>query len=156
MAVAVTRRDDGGLQLSYRLRPADLLRLPAPARPGPADGLWRQTCCEVFIATVDGPAYREFNLSPSGQWAVYDFATYRQRNDAWQASAAPSIACRHAGDDLQLDATLPAELLPAGANRLGLSVVAEATDGSLSYWALDHAGERPDFHLAASFTLPLP
>ena len=25
----------------------------------------------------EGPAYREFNFSPSGEWAVYDFRSYR-------------------------------------------------------------------------------
>jgi hypothetical protein len=38
---------------------------------------------------------------------------------------------------------------------IGLSAVVEATDGSLSYWALAHAPGRPDFHHAHSFGLEL-
>jgi hypothetical protein len=194
MDVAVSRQGNGDLHLHYRLHGISRLVLPAPATPGVADGLWQHTCCEAFVATVDGPAYREFNFSPSGQWAVYDFADYRQRRDDWPAmpasvtrsltrpltstmaapAIAPAITCHRDGEKLHLAATLPAVLLPAGAARLGLTVVAESPLGEAppagppdhaivsrpvdakTYWALAHAGERPDFHLAASFTLPLP
>ena len=42
---------DGLLHLSWRLD-AELskLRVPAPAIPSRADGLWRHTCFEAFIA----------------------------------------------------------------------------------------------------------
>lgn len=156
VAVAASRGAAGELQLDYRLRGVDALALPPPAVSGPADGLWQQTCCEAFIATIDGPAYREFNFAPSGQWAIYDFAGYRQRNDGWQPPAVPRIACRRDGETLCLSATVPAALLPTGAARLGLSVVAATPAGDKSYWALAHAAVQPDFHLATSFTLPLP
>lgn len=156
IAVASRRGDAGELLLDYRLRGVDALALPPPAAPGAADGLWQQTCCEAFVAAAAGPAYREFNFAPSGQWAVYDFADYRRRNDAWQAPTAPRIACRRDGDTLHLTASIPAALLPSGAARLGLSVVAATPAGDKSYWALAHAAAQPDFHLAASFTLPLP
>jgi len=36
-----------------------------------------------------------------------------------------------------------------------LSAVIEATDGSLSYWALEHPADKPDFHHPDSFALEL-
>ncbi|WP_374326858.1 DOMON-like domain-containing protein [Azonexus sp.] len=156
IAVTASRGAAGELQLDYRLHGVTILALPPPAVAGPADGLWQHTCCEAFIAVADGPAYREFNFAPSGQWAVYDFADYRQRNESWQPPAAPQISCRRDGDTLYLMATVPAALLPANAARLGLSVVAATPAGDRSYWALAHAAAQPDFHLAASFVLPLP
>ena len=39
--------------------------------------------------------------------------------------------------------------------RLGLSAVIEATDGSLSYWALRHPPGKPDFHHIDAFDLQL-
>lgn len=147
---------DGGLQLFYRIAGAGTLRVPPAAPPAPADGLWQHTCCEAFVATVDATDYREFNLSPSGRWAVYRFTGYRERDAAWQSPTAPTITVRCDGDTLELVATLPAALLPAGDTLdLSLTVVTENLSGAMSHWALDHAGERPDFHQRSSFTLRL-
>jgi hypothetical protein len=43
----------------------------------------------------------------------------------------------------------------ASSLRLALSVVVEETDGRLSYWAITHPAERPDFHHRDGFVLPL-
>jgi hypothetical protein len=157
VAVDVVRQADS-LQLSYRFSGnlADL-RLPAPAQPAAADNLWQHTCCEAFIATVDGPAYREFNFSPSGEWAAYHFSDYRQRDFAFTPAAAPIITFLTTPAGFTLRATLPDGLLPAGRSlKLGLSLVLEAADGSKTYWALQHAAVQPDFHLRSSFSLDLP
>lgn len=157
VAAAVRRGGDGGLRVDYRIEQAlTLLWLPPAAAPLRRNELWRHTCCEAFIIPATGTAYREFNFSPSGSWAVYDFTDYRQSMTSPLLDTSPRIACRRDGDDLWLSAELPAALLPAGAARLGLCMIAETAAGDMSYWALTHAGARPDFHLAASFTLALP
>ena len=97
--------------------------------------------------------YREFNFSPSGQWAAYAFSDYRQRDPAWQAVLAPQHAAGCQDGSWQLQAHIPVALLPNTPWRLGLSAVLEHADGALSYWALTHPGERPDFHHHASFCL---
>lgn len=147
---------DGGLRLSYRLQGgmADL-RIPEPRQPEQADGLWQHTCCEAFVAEGEGSGYREFNLAPSGCWAAYRFTDYRQRDADWQAAVAPRITCRHDNDILWLTAEIPAALLPSKPTRLGLTAVLETRAGERSYWALRHAAQQPDFHLSASFMLPL-
>lgn len=158
VAASATRLADGDLRLDYRLsgRLADL-RLPEPAPPTAADGLWQHTCCEAFIAAAgDATGYREFNLAPSGQWAAYDFADYRQRNTHWLANAKPRIACIPEADAFLLHAEIPAGLLPDGeALLIGLTVVIETLAGETSYWALAHPADRPDFHLRRGFTLTL-
>ncbi len=146
-----------GLALNYRFRgdPA-AVRLPARQAAGPADGLWRHTCCEAFAAAAGAPAYREFNFSPSGQWAAYRFSDYRQRDAAAPAGelAAPTVALR--ADGFDLCATIPAALLPAGRRlQIGLSAVIEQADGGKTYWALAHGGEHPDFHLRPTFLVEL-
>ena len=156
LSVDIDWQADGALCLSYRLEaPLDQLRLPQRVASGPADDLWRHTCCEAFIAAVDGPAYREFNFSPSGQWAAYAFSTYRQRNADWKAPAAPTSRLDLQDSTMILKATLPTTLLPAGRLQLALSAVLEQQDGSISYWALQHAAAQPDFHHRDSFVLPL-
>lgn len=156
--VAVGLTAAGGLTLAYRLE-GDLkaLRIPAPGPGGPADGLWQHTCFEAFVAAGDGPAYREFNFSPSGQWAAYAFSDYRQRDESASPAAAPRLAVRRLPGRLDVDAVLaPALLPPAPAGyRLGLSAVIEGADGARSYWALAHPAPQPDFHQRAAFRLDL-
>ncbi|HSD37271.1 MAG TPA: DOMON-like domain-containing protein [Rhodocyclaceae bacterium] len=147
---------EDGLQLRFVLRgDVQALRVPAGAQGGFADELWRHTCLEAFVGTTGATAYREFNFSPSGQWAAYAFTDYRQRDLGWQPVQAPQILTRTTPDSLILEARIPATLLPAGAGLLhiGLTAVIETSDGAISYWALMHPGERPDFHLSAAFTL---
>jgi len=54
------------------------VRLPPARAPRIAQGLWRYTCCEIFVARVGSPAYHEFNFAPSGEWAAYAFERYRE------------------------------------------------------------------------------
>lgn len=149
---------DGRLHLAYRCQgQPQLVRLPAPQPPGPADNLWQHTCCEAFVAADAGTAYREFNFSPSGQWAAYAFADYRQRETFAFPPGTPEITFRRDAGDFELDALLPAAWLPAaGVLHIGFSAVIEAADGGLAYWALAHPGERPDFHRRAAFLIELP
>lgn len=156
--VSASFADDGALVLRYRIVAAPAaLRLPPPQAPGPADNLWQHTCCEAFIAAVNGPEYQEFNFSPSGQWAAYRFSDYRQRDAAFRPASAPFIELNSGANDLVLSARLDAALLPTAQRLLlGLTAVIEAADGSKSYWALRHAAAQPDFHLRQGFALTLP
>ena len=65
------------LSLFFRVDcPPGSLALPEPQEAGRTDGLWQHTCFEAFVGRGDN-GYAEFNLSPSGQWAAYDFDSYR-------------------------------------------------------------------------------
>jgi hypothetical protein len=131
------------------------LRIPAPRPSRRADGLWRHTCFEVFAMAENRPGYRELNLSPSGEWGLYDFRGYRD-GVKLETELAPEIAVRRTPHGLELDAQISRELLPQGQPlRLGLSAVLEDTDGVLSYWALRHPPGRPDFHHPDSFAMQL-
>lgn len=154
VSVGVSRLPDG-LLLVYRIA-GDIagLAIPEPQLPGPADELWRHTCCEAFVAAAGEAGYREFNFSPSGQWAAYAFSGYRQRAD-WPVPLAPRIGFSRSAEALVLEALLPLALLPAGDMHLGLTAVTEAADGRLGYWALAHPGENPDFHRREAFSLDI-
>lgn len=148
-------------QAAWRLRyelTGDLarLRIPEPAaRSAATDGLWRHTCFEAFVGAHDGPAYREFNFSPSGQWAAYAFSAERVRDATAPALPAPRLRCMRDAHALTLDAWVADDVLPVDAP-LGLSAVIEARDGTLSYWALHHPAARPDFHHRSGWTARLP
>jgi hypothetical protein len=126
------------------------LRIPAARPPRIVPGLWRHTCCEVFIARPGRTAYHEFNLSPSGEWAAHAFERYREGRLLADASLDPRIAVRRAPGSLELDASIRSEEKGV---RLGLSAVIEAADGTLSYWALRHPPGKPDFHHPEAFAL---
>jgi hypothetical protein len=152
--VRVARPAADTLLLEYELRgELERLQLGEPGgRPdGPTDGLWRHTCMEVFIGpAIPGP-YLEFNFAPSGQWAAYRFSGYRAGMEPLSGLRPPRIELRRQSERLLLSAAveLPPDL--TATVRLGLAAVVEDRVGRLSYWALRHAGDRPDFHHPESF-----
>lgn len=135
----------GAIAVQFRLD-ADLERLRIPARRPRRfkDGLWRHTCFEVFLAARSG-AYREYNFSPSGEWASYAFASYRKRLPG--NPARPQMRVRRNGIDVTIKAN--------GRIRVGLSAVIEDKRGALSYWALRHPAGKPDFHHRSAFAMEL-
>jgi hypothetical protein len=144
------------LTLDFTLE-ADLstLRIPEPRSSRRADGLWRHTCFEAFVMAEDGPGYREFNFSPSGEWAVYAFRSYRDAEDL-EVELAPGIVVHRTRNRLELETRICHDFLPRGRPlRLGLSAVVENADGELSYWALRHPSGKPDFHHPAACVLQL-
>ncbi|MDP3539174.1 MAG: DOMON-like domain-containing protein [Azonexus sp.] len=148
---------NGELALCYRLI-GDLrqIKIPSIQPSTPIDGLWQNTCCEAFISATNTTEYREFNFSPSSQWAAYRFGNYRARDESFQIPMPPVITCQFLSEGFQLEARLPPELLPDSPNlRIGLTAVIETTKGARSYWALTHCAQMPDFHLRQSFTLSL-
>jgi hypothetical protein len=154
-AVAGTARGDI-LTLGFVLKGnISGLRIPEPRSSRRASGLWRHTCFEVFVMAEDGPGYREFNFSPSGEWVVYAFHGYRDGGEL-AIEQTPDIVVRRTGRRLELDAEICQDFLPAGRPlRLGLSAVVEDADGVLSYWALRHPPGKPDFHHADAFAYQL-
>lgn len=154
--VAILLTGPRTLLLRYALRgEMGRLRLPSPQAPAPRDRLWAHTCCEAFIAGQDGEAYAEWNFSPSGQSARYDFSAYRTRCEAPTADDAPTLAITHDAQSLNVDALVdvPAEF--GDRLRLGLSAVVEDTRGTLHYWALRHRPGKPDFHHRDAFAIAL-
>lgn len=147
-------RQEGALLLGYTLQgELERLRLPDVGAVLPLQRLWAHTCFELFLAR-EGGGYREFNFSPSGQWAFYAFSAYREPAPAPQPSA-PCLRWQRALGRLGLDVRLPPEsLLPGqGALRLGLAAVLEGHGGAFSWWALAHPPGRPDFHAPEGFAL---
>lgn len=154
------RTADGDLRLRYVLRgPLDALRLapPGPVRRGAR--LWEHTCAEAFVGAEDAPDYVELNVAPSREWDAYAFRTYRVGERAPTLARAPRIVVRRGDDALAIDAAVGlADLgVPRTSTtlRVGLTVVVEARDGRLSYWALHHPSATPDFHHPDGFTLRL-
>ena len=156
----VSRSANGALEFAFRIvGDVARIRVPTPRAARIAEGLWRHTSLEAFIAIEGRNEYHEFNFAPSGEWTAYAFRGYRDGGPLNDETLAPSIALRATNEGLELGAVVQLERLsrlhPRAPLRVGLSAVIEASDGTLSYWALRHGAEKPDFHDPASFALRL-
>jgi hypothetical protein len=133
------------------------LRIPASGAGARADGLWKHTCFEAFVAAADAPGYHEFNFSPSLDWAIYRFSAYREGMSSAEVNPAPTISMSRGADGLELESVVHlgglADLRDAPRSRIALAAVIEDEDGRLSYWGLRHPTGKPDFHHPDGFAL---
>lgn len=157
MAVKATIDSEGRSWAFVRFRATgDIRRVVVPENAAGAertDGLWQHTCFEIFAARADG-TYAEFNISPSTRWAAYAFDGYRAGMRTLDGGVRV-VRVAVSEDALEVDAILDWSNWPE-VQRIGVSTVVEATDGTITYWALAHPSREPDFHNPASFTLSLP
>jgi hypothetical protein len=158
--VRIEATPTGALRFAYSLR-AEMsrLRIPSQVQPDRADGLWKHTCFEAFIAPQPPGEYLEFNFAPSTQWAAYRFNGYRDGMSALQLESAPEISMHQSRQQLQLVAVvhLPTGVRANAPHRLMLAIAAvlEEDNGRLSYWAARHPAGKPDFHHPEAFAVEL-
>ena len=140
-----------GCEAEFRLEGGvDRIVLP-PAGPSVrTDDLWKTTCFEIFWQPIGGTYYREFNLSPSGRWAAYDFDDFREGMRDAPVNAI-ALACSHGSSNGQGRLVLKASIaagLPAPA-QVALNAIVEHRDGGLQFWALAFAPGKAEFHSEA-------
>lgn len=141
------------LQITYDIQDPDetLIWPEASQQPAYREGLWQHTCCEIFVGHADHTRYIEGNFSPSGDWALMAFRNYRERDTSWQHQTKPQTGVTQAHCTHTLvSVTVPITELVKYVGEpkrwhVGLTFVAETADGPI-YYALQHSGERADFH----------
>lgn len=145
------------VRLTFRLEGIASIVFPEPAAPRRTDDLWKTTCFELFVRPAGGTRYLEFNFSPSGHWAAYEFADHRTGMRDLVLGVEPRIAM-HDGKPSAWNLACDLGGIPHGPLAVGISAVIAETDGTTSYWALAHAPGAPDFHNPDCFiaTLPAP
>jgi hypothetical protein len=152
---ASARREGAALRIDWQLAgDIDLLRLPAPAPPVRADGLWHHTCFEAFLRGAQRRDYVELNFAPSGAWAAYRFDDCRTGMAELPLDEAPRAEWCRTQDGLALAVTFAGA--PAGALGIALAAVIESQSGTITHWALRHPAAAPDFHHPQAFALGLP
>jgi hypothetical protein len=152
----IGRRDDV-LSLEYELLGfTETIAVPAPAvLPARRDGLWDETCFELFLGIEKSDRYWEFNFSPAGHWNVYSFEDYRQGMREEPAFASLPFSVHLRSEVLNLSVKLNLEkIIPRDRGlKVGISAVLRSSEGECSYWALTHPGPRPDFHRKDGFLI---
>lgn len=148
---AEVKDTDVGCEARFRLEGGvDRIRVPVAAPSVRTDDLWKTTCFEIFWQPVGGTYYREFNLSPSGRWAAYDFDNFREgMRDAPVDAISLSVAqgSSNGVGELELIATIASDL-PTPA-QVALNAIVEHEDGGLQFWALAFAPGKAEFHSEA-------
>jgi len=152
------------LELSFSLRPPQSgQQLPKlefmDASPGSSlrsgqrlDGLWEHTCFEAFFAQPNQDRYWELNVSPTGDWNLYRFESYRT-DGVHEQTPKPLIHWQSSTRDCRCTIVLSLDpwWTPVQLPELAISMVLEDSDNNLSYWALSHHGNEPDFHDRRAF-----
>jgi hypothetical protein len=141
--------------LSYTIRGSmkEIVFPPPADAPLRRSGLWEETCLEFFLAVKNAQPYWEVNLSPSGHWNVYRFSTYREGIQEEVAFTSLPFRVDQGKDSFLLDVDLPLDgiISPETPLEAGVSAVIKLRSGQMTYWALSHPGQKPDFHRRESF-----
>ncbi len=131
---------------------------PIPSKfPQRRDHLWEQTCFEVFFTWSEQGSYFELNSSPSGDWNLFSFENYRSgksqefkvKEFIHQRGETSSEEWRNK-ISIDLEPILPLQNIPLF---VSVTAVIEYQDRRKSYWAVEHLGSEPDFHLRKSFSI---
>lgn len=119
------------------------------------DDLWRETCFEFFLGRAGGDDYREFNFSPGGDWAAYEFDRHREGQRHHLMPAEPRISTRREGKKFVLEALLTLTDLPENGS-CNLTAVIDEKNRAQTHWAALHAPNKPDFHDRLCFSVHFP
>lgn len=142
---------DGRLMLRYRVEGCTTLVVREKREADRADELWKATCFELFLYDGKG-TYREYNFSPSGEWAAWRFTGYRNGREDIDPVFTPEILAETGNNLFMLTVFLAGSEL-RGAQAAALSAVLLEADRRPSYWALSHSKLQPDFHDPACFRI---
>lgn len=148
--------DQDSIDISFQLTGSleNILFDPPQENHKRTDNLWQKTCFELFVKNDIDSNYWEYNLSPSGNWAIYAFESYRKgKFDELSIQGIP-ITTRQETNQFTLNSyiTLPDKLSRQNL-KIGLTTVVQDTNGDIYYYALKHTEKQPDFHVADSFTI---
>jgi hypothetical protein len=150
-------RRGGVLYLGYDLLGlTGAIAIPAPAvMPVRREGLWKETCFELFLGLEKSDRYWEFNFSPAGHWNAFSFETYRQgmREEEAFASLPFSVHIHPGALNLSVELDLEKIIPRDQALKVGISAVVRSAEGNCTYWALSHPGTQPDFHRKDGFII---
>lgn len=152
------------LSFQFELRdPKKLVQIPvlgSEYQQKRTDGLWKSTCFEIFILPESQENYYEVNLSPNLDWNIYQFDSYRKPQPPTPSFDLQLSQMNWDKDRQILQGKISGDLL-AKPLKIGLTAVIKLHSGEskgennseIHYLAIQHAGDKPDFHNSDSFIL---
>lgn len=155
---AEATRNQSTIHLHYLIQdPKNGLALPAAFSLNEneiqrEDGLWNDTCFEMFLRPEGENSYYEFNFSLKPAWNQYFFTSYRQPQPPKPCNDFSLKKLNWDGQNLKV------ELSGINFNKsceVSLTAVLKEKTGAVHYMALRHAGPEADFHHVESYILKL-
>jgi hypothetical protein len=150
-------RQDNIFKIDYQLKGnlETIFISPSSHNPARRNELWQTTCLEFFLGIVEKECYWEFNLSPSGDWNIYRFDSYRRgmREEITFDRLPFTTQIQPNLYQLQLSVDLNKIIAPDILLDMAITAVIETKEGKISYWALSHRSSEADFHQRKSFDL---
>lgn len=150
-------REGASLKLTYKIADLkNLLNLPASftgyEKTIPrVDGLWNDTCFELFLRPAGKNSYHEFNFSLKPAWNEYFFENYRHPQPPKWCHDISLKKIQWDGQHLEIELS---GLANFDQFEISLTATLKEKSGVMHYMALKHAGTKPDFHHTDSF-IPL-
>jgi hypothetical protein len=152
-------RNNNQLTIEYILQGElkEIAIAPPSAIPSRKHELWQNTCFEFFLGIQNSQRYWEFNLSPSGDWNVYCFDSYRQGMQEETAFSTLPFKVQQQAETLKLtlNCDLNKIIVREKTLEIGITTVIKNQNGEVSYWALNHPAAEADFHRRDSFIILL-
>lgn len=112
------------------------------------DKLWETTCFELFAFGPDERTYVEWNFSPSGHYAIYEFSDYRKKVRDLKNLRCQIVARWPQPGRFELIANIER---PFEITKVNFAIVLETKKAEKIYYALSHSKEEPDFHDVRAF-----
>lgn len=124
--------------------------LNSEINPCKMNRLWENTCFEVFFKNSNNEEYLEFNFSPKLEWNCFKFNGYRNKIDNYNQKITPVLQVEKNSDIYILEVCIDRSSIGFNDFVIGASAVI-SENGELSYWAVKHTSNVPDFHKFESF-----
>ena len=153
---ASATRTESSIKLAYKIDdPKNLMALPKAFIANEnnisrEDGLWNDTCFEMFLRPNGSSSYYEFNFSLKPASNEYFFDSYRQPQPPRRSN--DFLLNKYQWDGQNLVIEISGTNIPDNF-AMSLTAVLKEKTGATHYLAVKHAGQEADFHHTDSFVI---
>ncbi len=151
---AIIELHDDKLMLEYQISGnLSHYHFPKLTKQQRADKLWLDTTFELFIAPENSAEYWEINVSPSTQWNVYHFTSYKEGMKESNIISQPTIKTYEYDNEYRLtfNSTVPNEYFDH-VLQINLCVILLDQKGVRYFYSIKRREGSPDFHDRDCFT----
>ena len=149
----IIQLQDNLLKLNYQIV-GDLsnYHFPQNSKQQRADELWLDSCFELFISHPHKNEYWEINISPSTEWNIYHFTSYKEDMRVSNIISTPTIKSYRYEHEYKL--SFETIIQKENFDKLlliNLCVILLDKKGVRNFYSMDRREGSPNFHDRACF-----